>query len=65
MKGNTEIKILGFDKFKACAADISDLKDQANQINSKIRQQKLIANTLRNELNSVLKEIEKMEKNNK
>jgi len=65
MRGNREIKIPGFDKLKACAADISDLKEQANQINSKIRQNKLTGNGLRSELNKVLEEIEKLEKKNK
>ena len=68
MKGNREMKLPGIDNLKSMSASVSDLEDEVNQLNHRKRQLALTRNSIQDQINIKLKEIEKrkeQEENNR
>lgn len=64
-KGNYEMKLPELDKFSSIAADVGDLKDKVNQLQSEKRVLRIHLNAKQEAINKKLLEIEKLEgKNN-
>lgn len=63
MKGNKELNIPGLRELTSISANVSDLKQEVNDINSKIKDHDTQKIKLREQLNMKLLEIEKIEKN--
>lgn len=65
MRGNIEMKLPGLENFKSIHVNITDLKDKVNQLQSEKRIIRLSLNSKQAEINKLILEIEKMEKNQK
>ncbi len=63
-KGNYEMKLPELNKFPSIAADVGDLKDKVNQLQSEKKTIRRTMDAKQNEINKTILEIEKKEGNN-